>query len=128
MFANDPADDEPSDDGATSAFTLQQRTFRKYASSAVGVAASARFRYLERAVNDGLNGSLQDTTEIEMLEAKEAWSVYRLSDGTTLRIKPVMIAVFRADGQQTADGEPVYSMKSTLITDVRASGTAVKST
>jgi len=98
LFANDPADDEPSDDGATSAF------------------------------NDGLNGSLQDTTEIEMLEAKEAWSVYRLSDGTTLRIKPVMIAVFRADGQQTADGEPVYSMKSTLITDVRASGTAVKST
>src|SRR6516162_2492854 len=59
-----------------------------------------------------------------MIEAKEAWSFYRLSDGTTLRIKPVMIGVFRADGQQTADGEPVYSMKSTLITDVRAPATA----
>jgi len=70
-------------------------------------------------VNDGLNSSLQNATEIEMLESKEAWSVYRLSDGTTLRIKPVMISVFRADGQQTADGEPVYNMKSTLITDVR---------
>jgi hypothetical protein len=78
-------------------------------------------------VNDGVNGSLQNTTEIEMLEAKEAWSVYRLSDGTTLRIKPVMIAVFRADGQHNADGEPVYSMKSTLITDVRAAATATKS-
>ena len=33
-----------------------------------------------------------------MVEAKEAWSVYRLSDGTTLRIKPIMIAVFRAEG------------------------------
>jgi len=62
-----------------------------------------------------------------MVEAKETWSVYRLSDGTTLRIKPVMIAVFRAEGQQTADGEPVYSMKSTLITDVRASVTETKS-
>jgi hypothetical protein len=57
-----------------------------------------------------------------MIEAKEAWSFYRLSDGTTLRIKPVMIGVFRADGQQTADGEPVYSMKSTLITDVTRLG------
>jgi len=77
-------------------------------------------------VNDGVNGSLQNTTEIEMVEAKEAWSVYRLSDGTTLRIKPVMIGVFRADGQQTADGEPVYSMKSTLITDVRAPAAATR--
>lgn len=75
-------------------------------------------------MNDGVVGSPQ--TEIEMLEAKEAWSVYRLSDGTTLRIKPVMIAVFRADGQHSADGEPVYSMKSTLITDVRAPAAVAK--
>ena len=61
--------------------------------------------------------SAQDANEIEMLEARETWSVYRLADGTTLRIKPVMIAVFRAEGQQ---GESVYNMKSTIITDVRA--------
>ena len=53
--------------------------------------------------------SAQDANEIEMLEAKETWSVYRLADGTTLRIKPVMIAVFRAEGQQGAAGEPVYN-------------------
>ena len=78
-------------------------------------------------MNDGVNGSAQNITEIEMLEAKEAWSVYRLSDGTTLRIKPVMIAVFRTDDQHTADGEPIYSMKSTLITDVRSPNMATKS-
>jgi hypothetical protein len=66
-------------------------------------------------------------SEIEMLEAKEVWSEYRLADGTRLRIKPVMIAVFRADGQHTADGEPVYNMKSTLITDVRAPAGLTKS-
>jgi len=59
-------------------------------------------------------------SEVEMLEAKETWSEYRLADGTRLRIKPVMIAVFRADGQTTADGEPVYSMKSTMVIDVRS--------
>lgn len=61
----------------------------------------------------------RDANEIEMLEVKENWSAYRLADGTTLRIKPVMIAVFRADGQHDPGGEPVYTMKSTLITDVR---------
>jgi hypothetical protein len=69
-------------------------------------------------MSDIVTDSLQ--SEIEMLEAKEMWSEYRLADGTKLRIKPVMIAIFRADGQHTADGEPVYNMKSTLITDVRA--------
>jgi hypothetical protein len=66
-------------------------------------------------------------SEIEMLESKEMWSEYRLADGTKLRVKPVMIAVFRADGQHTSDGEPVYNMKSTLITDVRAPAGSVKS-
>jgi len=82
---------------------------------------------VEKRVSDTVNGSLQNTTEIEMLESKEAWSIYRLLDGTTLRLKPVMIAVFKADGEQTADGEPVYRMKSTLITDVRAENTGSKS-
>jgi hypothetical protein len=71
-------------------------------------------------VSDIRTDSLPSTTEIEMLEAKERWSEYRLADGTTLRLKPVMIAIFRAEGQYTQDGEPVYNMKSTLITDVRA--------
>jgi hypothetical protein len=67
------------------------------------------------------------STEIEMLEAKERWSEYRLADGTILRLKPVIIAVFRADGQYTPDGDPVYNMKSTLITDVRAPITSTQS-
>jgi hypothetical protein len=77
-------------------------------------------KQLERTVSEIRTASPQNTIEIEMVEAKERWSEYQLADGTTLRIKPVMIAVFREDGQLTADGEPVYSMKSTLITDVRA--------
>lgn len=65
--------------------------------------------------------AMQDANEIEMLEAKENWSIYRLADGSTLRIKPVMIAVFRAEAEQGPAGEPVYNMKSTVITDVRVS-------
>ncbi len=61
-------------------------------------------------------------TEVEVVEAKEAWSEYRLADGTVLRIKPIMIAVSRVGDTRTADGEPVYNMKSTLVTDIRAAG------
>jgi hypothetical protein len=64
------------------------------------------------------------STEIEVVEAKEAWSEYRLADGTVLRVKPVMIAVSRVDGAETADGEPVYNMKSTLVTDVKGARTS----
>ena len=70
--------------------------------------------------------SAQNTTEIEVLDAKERWSEYRLADGTSMRVKSVVIAVFREDGQETAEGEPVYSMKSTLVTDVRAPAIAAR--
>jgi hypothetical protein len=63
------------------------------------------------------------STEVEVLEAKEAWSEYRLADGTVLRVKPIMIAVSRVDDAEAASGEPVYNMKSTLITDVRGAKT-----
>lgn len=71
--------------------------------------------------------SSQNNTEIEVIDAKERWSEYRLADGTTMRIKSVVIAVFREDGHQTQDGEPVYNMKSTLITDIRAPAASPRS-
>ena len=77
-------------------------------------------------MNDGVNGSTRNTTEIEMVGAKEAQSVHRLSDGTTLRIKPVMIAVFRAGGEQSAAREPAYSIKSTPTSDARAPAAATR--
>ena len=80
----------------------------------------------EIVVSDSRTDAFRGTSEVEMLEAKERWNEYRLADGTTLRLKPVMIAIFRADGEYTPDGEPVYNMKSTLITDVRAPATLAK--
>ena len=81
---------------------------------------------LEIVVSESATDATQDANEIEMLEAKENWSVYRLADGTTLRTKPVMIAVFRVDGQQGPGGEPIYNMKSTVITDVRTPSSSSK--
>ena len=77
-------------------------------------------------MSETVTDSPRNTTEIEILEAKERWSEYRLADGTILRLRPIMIAVFRADGQYTPDGDPVYNMKSTLITDVRGQNPPAK--
>jgi hypothetical protein len=69
--------------------------------------------------NELAENLIQISSEVDVLEAKEIWSEYRLADGTLLRIKPVLIAVSRAPGY-TPDGDPIYNMKSTLVTDVRA--------
>jgi hypothetical protein len=71
-------------------------------------------------VNDLSVASMPNSTEVEVRETKECWSEYRLADGTVLRVKPIMIAVTRVDNAEGADGEPVYNMKSTLVTDVRS--------
>jgi hypothetical protein len=68
--------------------------------------------------------SLSTSTEVEVVEAKEAWSEYRLADGTVLRIKPIMLAISRVGDAKTQDGEPVYETKSTLVTDVRVARNA----
>jgi len=70
-------------------------------------------------VDDGLLTSLQTSTEVDVLEAKEAWSEYRLSDGTLLRIKPVMFTITRVDDAPGSSSDPVYNMKSTLVTDIK---------
>jgi hypothetical protein len=74
-------------------------------------------------VNDLSVAAIPAPAEVEVLEAKEAWSEYRLSDGTILRVKPIMIAISRLDDAETGNGEPVYNMKSTLVTDVRGAKT-----
>lgn len=74
-------------------------------------------------MNDLSVAATPAASEVEVLEAREAWSEYRLADGTVLRVKPIMIAVTRMDGAEASNGEPVYNMKSTLVTDVRGAKT-----
>ena len=71
-------------------------------------------------MHDGPAGAAATAQDVDVLVAKEVWSDYRLADGTVLRIKPVMITISRVEGEHTIEGDPVYNMKSTLVTDVRA--------
>lgn len=70
-------------------------------------------------MNDLSVGVMSGANEVEVLEAREVWSEYRLADGTVLRVKPIMIAITRVEGAEATSGEPVYNLKSTLVTDVK---------
>jgi len=63
--------------------------------------------------------ALSRSADVEVVEAREAWSEYQLADGTVLRVKPILISITRVEGAEASDGEPVYNLKSTLVTDVR---------
>jgi hypothetical protein len=78
----------------------------------------------ETSVSDTSLVGVSGSNDVEVLEARELWSEYRLADGTVLRVKPIMIAVSRAEDSEATNGEPVYNMKSTLVTDVRSAKSA----
>lgn len=59
-----------------------------------------------------------ETVEGESLEfeaLREDWNVYKLADGTTLRMKLVITEVLRVDKFNPATGEPVYQILSQNI-------------
>lgn len=84
---------------------------------------SWRSRHRGLRVNDLSVVAPPRENEVEVLEAKEAWSEYRLSDGTVLRVKPIVIAITRLEDAEADNGEPVYNLKTMLVTDVRGAKT-----
>lgn len=62
---------------------------------------------------------LEKAEDIDILEDKEFWNVYKLGDGTTLKVKLVLQGVKRL-GKWSPDGNPIYVINSTNV--VRAIG------
>lgn len=50
-------------------------------------------------------------TEIQIMESTERWSDIKLEDGTTLRLKPVVMSVTRVDGHYDPQGNPMYAVQ-----------------
>lgn len=65
-------------------------------------------------IEPSVDGELVDIKSLD-----EQWSEYGLKDGTTLRLKPVIVEIRKLKGQRDANGNPIYYVKSTVITDVK---------
>jgi hypothetical protein len=53
-------------------------------------------------------GAEIEVEDITPVASREHFNEYDLPDGTTVRIKSVLIGFMKITGQQTPDGKPVY--------------------
>ena len=55
-----------------------------------------------------------------MVEAHEKWTEIKLEDGSSLRIKAVIIGAVRIEGQYDQEGNPLYMVKANQVMTVSA--------
>ncbi len=60
-------------------------------------------------------GTAASGEEMNFKKLREEWSEYELEDGTVLRIRTEIVRVVRLKEKWTADGEPVYVVRSTNL-------------
>ena len=54
--------------------------------------------------------------EVKIISSTENWSEYKLEDGATMKLKPVVSKIVKT-GNENKDGSPVFNIKFQLITD-----------
>jgi hypothetical protein len=68
----------------------------------------------------------KDAESVEIETSSENWNVYVLEDGTEVRLKTVLLQVWRVLDEYDQDGNPQYVFKTTSLPVVRASETVRK--
>ena len=58
---------------------------------------------------------LSEGEEVDFENEKEEWNVYKLSDGTTLKVKLVLVNVVRSRDKYDPLGNPIYGITSQNI-------------
>ena len=74
---------------------------------------------MEKKVKVPYQGRQVDGLEMEFKTKKEEWNEYEISDGSTLRLKPVIISIVKID-EYDPDGNPVYMAKATNVVSISA--------
>ena len=54
---------------------------------------------------------------INIKSAEEKWNIYKLEDGTILRVKTVVASVFRLIEEYEPSGKPIYVIRSKDVVD-----------
>lgn len=69
-------------------------------------------------VKMNIGGRLVETEKINFHPIQEPWSVYRLEDGTTVKLRPVVSDVFKLPTPDPVTGLPQLIIKATNITSI----------
>jgi len=54
-----------------------------------------------------INIDFDDSLELEFEIIEEKWNIYKLSDGSVLKIRPIVVKVFKSN-RKTPDGQDLY--------------------
>jgi hypothetical protein len=63
---------------------------------------------MERPIKVPFNGQTVDGLSVGFTPISEAWSEYKLDDGTVLRTRPVAVDFVRIPNQYDGNGQPAY--------------------
>ncbi|MBI2831202.1 MAG: hypothetical protein HYX79_02990 [Chloroflexi bacterium] len=61
-----------------------------------------------------------DATDVDFQIRKEDWNEYQLMDGSIIKMKLVVSAILRAEGEYDNEGNPVYIVRSQNVMAVKA--------
>ncbi len=67
-------------------------------------------------------GQEKEVEPVSFTELENPWSEYSLPDGSILRVRQVLGAVYRVEGETTDDGLPVYIIRSQTAVILRETG------
>lgn len=56
----------------------------------------------------------------QIKKSVEQWSDYTLDDGSKISVRPVLVDVERAKNKFSADGSPLYFLKTAIIINVKS--------
>lgn len=64
-------------------------------------------------------GKQVDAESLEFKTNSEPWQEYELSDGTTVRIRTMMVAAFRLLNERRPDGGPIHVIQNTSTVNIQ---------
>ncbi len=74
---------------------------------------------MQQKVKLRYQGKTREGVSVSVEESIEHWTIIKLEDGTTIRMKPVATDVVRLVGEYDNEGQPVYLVKSANILTLR---------
>jgi hypothetical protein len=73
---------------------------------------------MERKLKVKYQGEQVDGIEMDFKTRKEEWNEYELQDGTIIKMKLVASTILKLVDKVDADGNPIYTIKSTNVVGI----------
>lgn len=63
---------------------------------------------------------IEGAIEVDFEAEQEPWSKYKLTDGSTIKLRSIVTKIVRAKNKYDPDGNPIYFIKTSNIMEVTA--------